>query len=131
MARVLAEVRASHYRARAGEPARHFRFPGAAAAPDLSLGFWEHFLAAQIDPAAPVFLAMQEGQYWVDAIAGEPASADLFCLRCSPRVIPLLSDSEVEITPALCAETQTLLDHLKAGTVPGGERKSWISRLFH
>jgi len=130
LSKVLAEVRGSGSRARAGDPARHFRLPGSAATPELSLGFWEHFLATQIDPAAPVFLSMPEGQYWADAIVGEPAPADLFCLRCSPRVIPLSNDSEVEVTPALCAETQSLLDHLKAGTVPDGERKSWISRLF-
>ena len=130
LSKTLAEVRGSDFRARAGEPARHFRLPGSAALPEVSLGFWEHFLATQIDPAAPVFLSMPDGQYWVDAIVGEPAPADLFCLRCSPRVIPLSSDAEVEVTPALCAETQSLLDHLKAGTFPGGERKSWISRLF-
>ena len=131
LSKVLAEVRGSGYRARAGEPAKQFRLPALAASPGLSLGFWEHFLAAQIDPAAPVFLAMPEGQSWLDAIVGEPVSADLYCLRCSPRVIPLSTASEIEITPALSAETQSFLDHLKAGTAPGGERKSWISRLFH
>jgi len=130
LSKVLAEVRASDYRARAAEPAKHFRFPASAGSPELSLGFWEHFLAAQIDPAAPVFHSMPEGQYWVDSIVGEPASADLFCLRCSPRVVPLSNDSAVEITPALRAETESLLNHLKVGTVPGGDRKSWISRLF-
>jgi hypothetical protein len=131
LSKVLAEVRGSDHRARAGEPARHFRLPGSAASPELSLGFWEHFLATQIDPAAPLFLAMPEGQHWVDAIVGEPAPADLYCLRCSPRVIPVASESKTEVTPALRAETETLLEHLKAGTSPGGERKSWISRLFH
>jgi hypothetical protein len=131
LSKVLAKVRGSDLRARAGEPARHFRLPGAAASPELSLGFWEHFLATQIDPAAPVFLAAPEGENWVDAIVGEPTSADLYCLRCSPRVIPLLSDSEMEVTPALRAETEALLEHLKAGTMPEGERKSWISRFFH
>lgn len=131
LSRVLAEVRGRDRRTgRAGGRASHFRLPGSAASPELSLGFWEHFLAAQIDPAAPVFLSMPEGQYWADAIVGEPASADLHCLRCSPGVIPLATDSEAEVTPALRAETQSLLDHLKAGTVPGGDRKSWISRLF-
>jgi hypothetical protein len=130
LSKVLAQVRGSSYRARAGEPAEHFRLPGSAVSPGLSLGFWEHFLAAKIDPAAPLFLSIPEDQYWVDAIVGEPVPADLFCLRCSPRVIPLSNDSGVEVTPELCAETQSLLDHLKAGIVPGGERKSWISRLF-
>ena len=130
LSRVLAEVRASAGRTRAGEPAKHFRLPASAASPELSLGFWEHFLATQIDFAAPLFLAMPEGQYWVDAIVGEPSPADLYCLRCSPRVIPLANDSDVEVTPALAAETETLLDHLKAGTSPGAGRKSWISRLF-
>jgi len=130
LSKVLAEVRGRDFRARAGEPAERFRLPGSAASPELSLEFWEHFLATQIDPAAPVFFSMPEGQYWVDAIVGEPAPADLFCLRCSPRVIPLSNDSEVKVTPAISAETQSLLDHLKAGTAPGGDRKSWISRLF-
>jgi hypothetical protein len=130
LSKVLAGVRGSGYRVRAGEPAEHFRFPGSIASPKLSLGFWEHFLATQIDPAAPVFLAMPEGQHWVDAIVGEPVPADFFCLRCSPGVLPLSNDSDVEITPELSAETHSLLEHLKAGTAPGGERKSWISRLF-
>jgi hypothetical protein len=130
LSRVLAAVRAGVCGARSSDPAKHFRLPASAASPELSLGFWEHFLATQIDPATPLFLAMPEGQYWVDAIVGEPTPADLYCLRCSPRVIPLSNDSQVEVTPALVAETESLLDHLKAGTSPGAERKSWISRLF-
>jgi hypothetical protein len=130
LARAFAEVRASEYRARAGEPAQHFRFPSSPVSTQLSLGFWEQFLATQIDHAAPVFIALPEDQYWADAILGEPTSPDLFCLRCAAGVMPLASESEAEVTPALCAETQALLEQLRMGTAPGGERKSWISRFF-
>jgi hypothetical protein len=130
LAKVLAEVRGSGNRARGGESSGRLRLPGSVSSSELSLAFWEHFLAAQIDPGTPLFLSMPEGRSWLDAIAGEPAPADFYSLRCSPSVIALSSDSKAEITPALSAETRTLVDHLTAGTIPGDERKSWISRLF-
>jgi hypothetical protein len=130
LAKTLAKVRGGEFRARTGEPAKHFRFPSSPVSTQLSLGFWEHFLATQIDHAAPVLLSLPENQYWADAILGEPASTDLFCLRCAPSVIPLASESDADVTPELRAETESLLDQLRTGTAPEGERKSWISRFF-
>jgi len=130
LSKVLAEVRGSQHRARAGQPAEHFRFPASSASPELTLQFWEHFLATQIDAGAPMFLAMPAAQYWVDSIIGEPAPADFFCLRASPRITALSNDSNAEVTSALSADTQSLMESLAVGTPPGGERKSWISRFF-
>ena len=133
LCKVLAEVRASQYRARAGQPSDHFRFPAASESPELTIQFWEHFLASQIVAGAPIFLALPANQYWMDSIIGEPAPADFFCLRTSSKVTPLSNNSDgatSEITPSLSADAKSLLESLAAGT-PRGEAKSWISRLFH
>ena len=102
-------------------------------APSRSIQFWRRVIAAQLDPAAPVLLAIPIDQYWMDVITGEPVPSDLFCLRASPRALSLTCD-EVDDPPAdFHTDARALFEHVASGAhgvYAGRENGSWMGRLF-
>jgi len=71
---------------------RHMRVPACADSPQQVLKVWARFLAEELDPAAPRMIILPLGHGWVDLIVGEPTVSQLFCMRATPRSIPLTTD---------------------------------------
>lgn len=53
---------------------------------------WMNFLLGRLDKDVPVLALMPLDESWIDIIIGEPADAQLYCLRASQKMIPLTSD---------------------------------------
>jgi hypothetical protein len=131
------ELRACSYangkykeRARAAE---RIRVLASSVSPARSIQFWRRIIAAELDPSAPVLLAIPIDQYWMDMIAGEPSSADLFCLRASPRALSLSCDGIADPSAEFQSETRALFEHVASGdqgAFAGREQSSWMGRLF-
>jgi hypothetical protein len=120
------------YKERA-RPAERMRVLASSISTARSLQFWRRMIAAELDPAAPVLLAHPVDQYWMDVIAGEPASDDIFCLRASPRALSLTCDGVAEPDAKLQSEARALLEHVAhggQGEFAGRGSSTWMGRLF-
>ena len=78
---------------------RHFRVPMAAASAKDALLSWAAFLRTSIPNSVPLLLIARDGVDWLDVIVGEPAPADFFCLRASPKALPLATEIPYELAP--------------------------------
>lgn len=124
---------AGKYKPRAGWSPEHVRVLASAASPARSIYFWKQVLASQLDPSAPVLLAVPLDQYWMDVIAGEPTPRELFSLRASPRALSLAGDNASEPPESFRETAREILQHAAAGrpdALPTGTPTSWVSRLL-
>jgi hypothetical protein len=124
---------ARRYKARAGLAPEQFRVLASSVSTARSLQFWERVFVSQLDPSVPMLFMAPIDQYWLDAIAGEPAPREFFCLRASPRALPLVSDAASELPETFGEEAQAILDHAVGSAqsaVAGREEASWMARLF-
>lgn len=53
---------------------------------------WMAFMLTQVHGSVPVLVLEPLEQPWVDVIVGEPAAAQLFCLRAGPHAMPLVTE---------------------------------------
>ncbi len=124
---------AGKYKPRTGWSPEHVRVLASAASPSRSIYFWKQVLASQLDPSAPVLLAVPLDQYWMDVIAGEPTPRELFSLRASPRALSLAGDGASEPPDSFRETAREILQHAAAGrqdALPTGAPTSWMSRLL-
>lgn len=68
------------------------RVPGASPTLREAMLRWFRLLLLKLDPGVPFMLLVPMDRAWVDILVGELAGSQLFCLRASPRSIPLASD---------------------------------------
>jgi hypothetical protein len=122
---------AGKYKSRARSP-EHFRVLASSASTGRSIHFWHRVIASQLDPAAPVLLAVPVDQYWMDLLAGEPTPGDLFCLRASPRAVSVTSDTIGDPPDSFREGARAMLEQIASGeqTVVAGRDASWMTRLF-
>jgi hypothetical protein len=111
--------------------AAHFRLRSSSASALHSLDFWTRVVTSDLHASVPVLLLLPLEQEWLDAIIGEPAPADFFCLRASRRVLDFSSEHGAE-PPAEFRETaRAILEALASGApVPKAARGSWMSRIL-
>jgi hypothetical protein len=138
MVRTLWQLQQSAYAARKykpkpGKPAEHLRVLSSSASPSRSIQFWHRVAAAQLDPTAPVLLAVPLDQYWMDVIAGEPAPPNFFCLRASTRALSLSADTGAEPPETFRTEAKSIFEQAAHGelleAVPR-EGSSWMGRFL-
>ena len=68
---------------------QQIRVATAAQSPDEALVLWSRFFNLPLTPGTPLLLLLPWEESWVDAIVGEPTTQELFCLRASPKTVPL------------------------------------------
>jgi hypothetical protein len=70
------------------------RVPRCGLTPADALLFWLRMAFTLLDPAASLLLIApdQPKAPWVDLIVGEPAPANIFCIKAGPKNLPLTSD---------------------------------------
>jgi hypothetical protein len=78
-----------------------------------SIALWNRFFLSQVDPAVPVLLTLPLEEPWLDATLGEPASHEFFCLRASPKAVPLASEVPYSLDDAFRAKARAYLDTLR------------------
>lgn len=124
---------AGRYKTRAPLAPEQFRVLASSLSAVRSLRFWDRLVSSQLDASVPVLLMIPMEQYWLDMIAGEPAPHEVFCLRASPRAMPLGSDAPAEIPDSFREKAQAILEHAAAGeemAVMEREKPSWMARFF-
>jgi hypothetical protein len=119
------------YKSRTGLSPERIRLLASSSSVARSLEFWDRLVASEFDPTVPVLFVMPTQQYWLDAIAGEPTPPDFFCLRASPRSLPLTSDA-TELPENFEEDARSVLEHALTGEPAGAGRAqgSWMGRLF-
>jgi hypothetical protein len=124
---------AGRYAERSVAAPAHFRMLASTASAVRSIYFWDRVLETQLDPAVPLLLLVPCEQYWMDAIVGLPAPADLFCLRASPRAVGLSCEGAPEPPVAYSDSARAMLQQVAAGEPllpPDAGTRSWIGRIF-
>jgi hypothetical protein len=128
--RTLAPYLRGEFRERA-KPAAGIRVP---CPPELGFHdfvFWIRFFGALLDADAPVLFLKPVGQAWIDVIAGEPASGDLFPLRAGPAVVPVIGDAVPGVDERLRQEARALCESvLTPGRAAAPAEKPWLKKLF-
>jgi len=66
------------------------RVPSMSSSPEHAL-LWIEYLLTKTGPNTPILALMPVANPWTDIIIGEATEAQLFCLRASPKAMPLTS----------------------------------------
>jgi formylglycine-generating enzyme required for sulfatase activity len=99
----------------AGFRAQQIRVPASDANAEQTLLFWTRFFLTQIDSSVPLLLTLPLEANWLDATAGEPESHEFFCLRASPKAVPLVSEVPYTLDDAFRSGATTFLERFQRG----------------
>lgn len=80
---------------------RHYRLPGNAAGPLLSLAAWSILIRRLANPHTPYLLATPKGSHWIDCVIGPASGAQWVCLKYADSKVPLVSSVPYTVTPGL------------------------------
>ncbi len=108
----------------AGFRAQQIRVPASGANPEQALLFWTRFFLTQVDQSVPLLLTLPLEANWLDATAGEPESHEFFCLRASPRAVPLVSEVPYSFDTAFREGATTFLERFQHGDTRAAELPS-------
>jgi len=97
---------------------QQIRVPRAADSISKSIVQWSSFFLSQVDPQTPILLTVPLEEQWVDVTVGEPASQEMFCLRATPKAVPLASEVPYNLSPEFVQRGRQLLGALEAGRPP-------------
>ena len=85
---------------------RHIRVPACGTQPGEVLLLWARFLLTQLDPSSSIMLIHPLEQDWVDVLVGEPGVREFFCVRATPKVIPLTTDIPYNLDDAFVSRSR-------------------------
>jgi len=105
----------------AGFRAQQIRVPAAGANPEQTLLFWTRFFMTQVDPSVPLLLTLPLEANWLDVTVGEPESHEFFCLRASPKAVPLVSEVPYTMDDAFRSGATTFLQRFQHGETKAAE----------
>jgi formylglycine-generating enzyme required for sulfatase activity len=123
----LAALAPGKFNARAqtvGLRAQQIRVPATGANPEQTLLFWTRFFLTQVDSSVPLLLALPLEANWLDATAGEPESHEFFCLRASPKAVPLVSEVPYTLDDAFRSGATTFLERFQRGDTKAADLPS-------
>jgi formylglycine-generating enzyme required for sulfatase activity len=107
-----------------GSRAQQIRVPASGANPEQTLLFWTRFFLTQVDQSVPLLLTLPLEANWLDATAGEPESHEFFCLRASPKAVPLVSEVPYTFDTAFRNGATTFLTRFQSGDTKPAELPS-------
>jgi hypothetical protein len=93
--------------------------------------FWTRFFLTQVDPAVPLLLALPLEADWLDVTAGEPESHEFFCLRASPKAVPMVSEVPYKLDDAFRAKAKAFLDGFQRGQTTAADLPPGAVPEFH
>lgn len=94
---------------------QQIRVPACGGSLAQSLGLWLRFFQSQMDPGVPLLLTLPMEESWLDVTAGEPAAPEFFCLRASPKALPLVSEIPYNLDTEFRAKAEKLVADFQAG----------------
>ena len=97
---------------------QHIRVPLAADTVARGILQWSGFFLTQIDPQTPMLLTVPLEEPWIDVTLGKPASQQMFCLRASPKSMPLASEVPYTLSEDFRQHARGVLSALEAGRPP-------------
>jgi formylglycine-generating enzyme required for sulfatase activity len=93
--------------------------------PDNSLAqsilLWTRFFLSQVDPSTPLLFIIPVEESWVDVTMGEPTTQELFCLRASPKSVPLANEIPYNLDAAFRERSVKMLAALQNPSDPFGK----------
>jgi hypothetical protein len=95
--------------------AQQLRVPGCGQSAEGALLFWSRFFLTQVDASVPLLITLPLEPHWVDVTAGEPGSQEFFCLRASPKAVPLASEVPYTLDDTFRAQANLFLEKFKRG----------------
>ena len=95
--------------------AQQLRVPVCDQDAERALLFWSRFFLTQVDASVPLLLTLPLDSTWVDVTAGEPGSHEFFCLRASPKAVPLASEVPYTLDDTFRKQAELFLDKFKRG----------------
>jgi formylglycine-generating enzyme required for sulfatase activity len=95
--------------------AQQIRVPAVGEGPEKTLLFWTRFFLTQVDPAVPLLLTLPLEADWVDVTAGDPESHEFFCLRASPKAVPMVSEVPYKLDDVFRAKAKAFLAGFQRG----------------
>jgi len=85
------------------------RLPAGPNAVQEDVLLWSSFLLARFGMTTSILILVPPMDKWIDVIVGQPTELQLYCLRASPKVIPLTSSIPYNIDPEFIAHANTLI----------------------
>jgi hypothetical protein len=109
---------------------QHLRVPACESAPEQSLSLWCGLLLRLLKPAAPLMLIRPLEAGWVDVLAGDPGTAQFYCLLASADALPKTTDIPYGLDAAFLEHGAHRLEEWRQGGretesdrgTPGGKR---------
>jgi formylglycine-generating enzyme required for sulfatase activity len=95
--------------------AQQIRVPSAGETAEQALVFWSRFFLTKVDASVPLLLTLPLEGDWMDVTAGEPESQEFFCLRASPKAVPLVSEVPYTLDDAFRAKATAFLNGFLRG----------------
>jgi formylglycine-generating enzyme required for sulfatase activity len=94
---------------------QQIRVPALGNSPEETLLFWTRFFQVYVDSTVPLLLALPIEANWLDVTAGEPESHELFCLRATPRAVPMVSEVPYKLEEGFSSKGTAFLDSFRRG----------------
>lgn len=94
---------------------QQIRVPMAGETPELALLFWTRFFLVYIDQSAPLLLTLPLEADWLDVTVGEPESKEMFCLRATPRAVPMVSEVPYKLEEDFRSKAIAFLESFQRG----------------
>ena len=87
---------------------QQIRVPALSENPEENALAWLRFMLALLDGATPIMLVMPLGQPWTDVLVGQPVGTQFYCLRATPKALPLTSDIPYTLDDAFAEAARRL-----------------------
>jgi formylglycine-generating enzyme required for sulfatase activity len=87
--------------------------------PEQALLFWTRFFLVFVDQSVPLLFTLPLEADWMDVTVGEPESHELFCLRATPKAVPLVSEVPYKLEGDFRAKATAFLDGFQRGETVG------------
>ncbi|MDB6122855.1 MAG: hypothetical protein JWQ71_1848 [Pedosphaera sp.] len=101
-----------------GSRPQQIRVPISGTSLSQSVLLWTRFFLLQVDTTTPLLFIIPMEESWLDATMGEPATQELFCLRASPKALPLASEVPYNLDAAFRERAGKFLVTLQNSTDP-------------
>ncbi len=94
---------------------QHIRVPACAETPGAVMALWAQFLLCHFDPGAAMAIIVPVGRDWADLIVGELDGTQSFCIRASPKSVPLATEIPYNLDPAFVARCDQRIQEARSG----------------
>jgi len=103
---------------------QHLRTPWGTSSADQAVLLWSQLLQTQVDGNSPVLIQVPLQESWLDITVGELTREEMFCLRATPKAVPLTSEVPYNLEESFRQSSQVVLDEFVQGRRTSSAGKS-------